>query len=128
MSDISKKTIILLLSLIMALLPLRYAVSSVVDAVPGNSVEMTAGMADCPSLDRAAMKSGMQNTPCPGHNLDGNGVDNCCGDHCSSSAQLFPGVELSLYIPFCSLHFQEVSLSFSTIFLSPRHRPPLSFS
>ena len=128
MSGISKKTIILLLSLIMALLPLRYAVSSVVDAVPGSAAEMTAGMADCPSLDMAAMEAGIQNTSCPGHNLDGNGVDNCCGDHCSSSAQLFPGVELSLYIPFFSLHFQELSLIFPTVFLSPRHRPPLSNS
>lgn len=128
MSSTLKKSIALLLSLIMALLPLRYAMGGVVDTVPGNATEMTAAMAGCSSLDMAAMEAGVENPPCSGHDLDGTGVSNCCGDHCGSSAQLFPSVDISLNVPSFSLHFQELFLSFPNIFLSPRHRPPLSIS
>jgi len=114
---------VLLLSLIIALLPLRL-MGGVVGTVPGDATPMVG----CSSLDMVTMEAGVENSPCPGHDLGGGGVGNCCGDHCGSSAQLFPSVDLSLYVPSFPLYFQELFLSFPTVFLSPRHRPPLSIS
>ncbi len=128
MSRNPKKSLVLLLSLLIAALPLRFAVGGMAEMMAGGGTEMTAAMPGCVGLDRMAMEAGVDNPPCPAHSPDGNDAGNCCGDHCGSSAQLFPSLELSLYIPPFSLQFQEFSPSFPTLFLSPGHRPPLTFS
>ncbi len=126
MSCILKNSLVLVLSLIMVLLPLRYAYSGAMDTASGDHADMAASMPGCSSL---VMKAGEQDNPvCPGHDLDGKDLNDCCWDHCGSSAQLLGSMELSLHISSSYLHFQDFSLKYSDIFLSPGHRPPLNIS
>lgn len=126
MSGVPKKSFLLLLSLILALLPLRYAVSgSVSSTLPGSNSEMAFSMPGCAGL---AMSASESDPGCPGHLPGGKGASDCCGDHCGSSLQMLLTTELNISFPASPLHFEERSAALPEIFLSPEQRPPLTLS
>ena len=91
----------------------------------GDNAEMAYSMPGGFSL---GMVTADRNLLCPEHDPSGNGLNECCGDHCCSSVQLFLTMELNLHIPPSSTYFPESSSSFPDISLSPEHRPPLDIS
>lgn len=93
-------------------------------AVGGNA-ETAYSMPGCSSL---GMVIADRNLPCPEHDPSGSGLNECCGDQCCSSVQLFITMEINLHISTSFPYFSEFSSSFPDISLSPEHRPPLDIS
>ncbi|HEB97696.1 MAG TPA: hypothetical protein ENI96_14835 [Sedimenticola thiotaurini] len=127
MSRTTNKSLLVLLSLVMALLPLRYALGGLATAaVSGDGdtavSQVRQAMPGC--VDIVMMSAGLDQ-PCPGHQQGADTGKQCCGDHCGGSAQLFPTVGVSLHIPSSSPQFTEYAPRIADFFPSPEQRPPL---
>ncbi len=125
MSRPANRSLLLLLSLVIALLPLRYAMAGPWSLEMGGDATMGQAMSGCVGM---SMSAGGDGVSCPGHLQGKDSGRQCCDDHCGGSMQLLH--QIDTWTPWATLseRFPEPVSVLPDIVIPPRHRPPLSLS
>jgi hypothetical protein len=119
----ARKILLLLLSLFIAVLPLRTAYAGA--TVAKNGMELTAAMSGMPDCN---MGMEAQAVNCPDHNGESTSLSDCCQDHCGSAVQLILSSELALAGSSVHIFHSIYSVSIPEPEPTREYRPPLTHS